>query len=185
MKITIGGLPGTGTSTIGKRLAKSLGYKFVSGGDLFRKAAEKHGMTMEEFDAYSNKNLEVRVDDEIDSIQKKMGKDEDDFVLESRLAWYLVPDAIKIKLDAEEDERIKRITEDTEANRIAYKKDSFEETRRKTIERAKVHQERIFDIYGIEDMMADENFDFVLDTTNLNFDQVFEKVLEYVQEQNK
>ena len=41
MIITISGLPGSGKSTIGKMLAKKLGYKFYSMGDLRGKIEKK------------------------------------------------------------------------------------------------------------------------------------------------
>jgi len=185
MRITIGGLPGTGKGTVGRKLAKALSYKFVSGGDLFRKAAKKNEMTMGEFDIYTKNNPEARVDEEIDLFQKEMGKNENNFILESRLAWYLVPNSIKIKFDADEDERMKRISTDDSKRRIAYKRESFEKTKQKTRKRARAHQERIFEIYGIEDMMANNNFDFVIDTTNLTPDEVFDEIWEYIQKQTK
>ena len=47
MQITIGGMPGSGKSTIGKMLAKSLGYKYYSIGEIRRELAQKRGLTME------------------------------------------------------------------------------------------------------------------------------------------
>ena len=49
MKITISGLPGSGTTTVAKLLAERLGYKLISAGDVFRKLAMERGMTLEEF----------------------------------------------------------------------------------------------------------------------------------------
>jgi len=180
MQITIGGLPGTGKGTVGRKLAKILGYKFVSGGDMFRKVAAENKMTMEEFDAYTKTHPKARVDEQIDNFQKKLGQEEDNFILESRLAWYFVPDAIKIRLDADENERIRRITKDKDSDRIAYHQDDFEHTKKKTKERQKAHQERITEIYGIKDMMADKNYDFIVDTTNLTPDEVVSKILKFI-----
>lgn len=180
MKITIGGLPGTGKGTIGRKLAKTLEYKFVSGGDLFRKAAKDNNMTMEEFDIYMKDNPKARVDEKLDALQKQMGENEDNFVLESRLAWHFVPDSIKIKLDAKEYERVSRISRVDSSDRIAYQKDSFEVTREKTLKREQVHQAKIFEIYGIEDMMDDKHFDFVIDTTKLTPDEVLDRILDYI-----
>ena len=73
MKITIGGPAGTGKGTVGRMLAEQYEYEFVSGGDLFRKAAEEHGMTMEKFDEYLTANPEIHIDKEIDGIQTSMG----------------------------------------------------------------------------------------------------------------
>lgn len=47
-KITIFGLAGAGTSTVGKMLAEKLGYKFLSSGDIFRKKARDSGITLPE-----------------------------------------------------------------------------------------------------------------------------------------
>lgn len=181
MQITIGGVAGTGKGTVGRMLAERLGYKFVSGGDLFRKAAEDHGMTMEEFDAYSKEHKDARhVDKEIDQIQIDMGTDDDNFILESRLAWYFIPQSIKIKLDADLDERIRRIAGDTSTDRIAYQQEDFETTKKKTLKRFKDHQEKITELYGIEDMVADEHFDLVVDTTHLTPEEVVEEILTYI-----
>lgn len=182
MKITIGGPAGTGKGTVGRMLAEHYGYEFVSGGDLFRKVAEERGITMEEFDAYMKTHPEAQVDKEIDGIQTSMGEDQDNFVLESHIGWYFVPSAIKVKLDCELDERIRRIAGDGNKDRIAYTKDSFEDTKTKTLKRAKDHQARIVEIYGIKDMYADENFDFIIDTTNIDAKEVTQKIINYIKE---
>jgi CMP/dCMP kinase len=41
--ITISGLPGAGSTTLGKHLAQHLGFKYHSGGDFMRQYAIKHG----------------------------------------------------------------------------------------------------------------------------------------------
>jgi cytidylate kinase len=41
MKITIFGLAGSGTSTIGKLLCEKLGYKFMSSGNIMRSWAKE------------------------------------------------------------------------------------------------------------------------------------------------
>ncbi len=180
MKITIGGVAGTGKGTVGRLLAEHYGYEFISGGDLFRKAAIARGMTMEEFDAWSNENGDTHVDEEIDSIQIDLGKNGESFILESRLAWHFVPNSIKIRLDCDLDERIKRITNDDSGNRMAYTKESFEETKEKTLKRFSDHQAKITELYGIVDMVADENFDFVVNTTPITAKEVTQKVIDYI-----
>jgi cytidylate kinase len=180
MKITIGGVAGTGKGTVGRMLAEHYGYEFISGGDLFRKAAIERKMTMEEFDAWSSENSDTHVDKEIDAIQIKLGQGDEDFVLESRLAWHFVPGSIKVRLDCNLDERIRRITNDNTGNRIAYTKESFEETKQKTLKRFSDHQAKITELYGIVDMVADENFDFVVDTTHITAKEVADKIIDYI-----
>lgn len=168
MKITLGGPPGAGKGTVGRLLAAHYGYEFISGGDLFRKAAAARGMSMEDFDAYMKEHPEARVDHEIDGLQVEIGKTQDNFVLESRLAWYFVPQSIKIKIDGELDERIRRIANVASTDRIAYTQDSFEETKRKTLKRFNDHQAKIMEIYGIPDLLANEHFDIIIDSTGVS-----------------
>ena len=182
MKITIGGPAGTGKGTVGRMLGEHYGYEFVSGGDLFRKAAEKNGMTMEEFDILMKSDPNARVDEQIDKIQADMSKSSGGFVLESRLGWHFAPNSIKVKVDCELDERIRRITNDDTGHRIAYSQESLAETKVKTLQRAEDHQARITEIYGIKDMIADEHFDFVVDSTSLTAQEVTQKIIDYITE---
>lgn len=183
MKITIGGPPGSGKGTVGKKLAKILGYKYACGGDMFRKAAEKHEMTMGDFDVFMKENPGARIDNEIDGYQKKYGEENDNFIFESRLAWYFIPDSIKIKIDADEDERIKRIANDDTIDRIAYKKESFEKTKEKTRVRFKAHQEKINEIYGIEDMMAEEHYDYIIENKRDKLDETIKEILKILKKE--
>lgn len=177
MKITLGGPPGAGKGTVGRMLAEHYGLRFVSGGDLFRKAAAEHGMSMDEFDVYTKEHPEARVDAQIDGFQCDMGEREDGFLLESRLAWYLVPQSIKIKIDGDLDERIRRIAGVKSEDRIAYTQDDFEETKRKTIARFEAHKAKIREIYGIDDLIADEHFDVVIDSTGIPADEVARRAI--------
>ncbi len=47
--ITVGGLAGTGTSTLSRRLAERLGLPYVYTGGLFREEAARRGLTLDEF----------------------------------------------------------------------------------------------------------------------------------------
>lgn len=167
MQITIGGPPGSGKGTVGRMLAEHYGLTFVSGGDLFRKAAAERNMSMEEFDIYTREHPEARVDAEIDGLQKRMGLEQDNFVLESRLAWFLVPESFKIKIHCEADECARRIAQVSSDERIAYTQDDLETTKEKTRLRFEAHKAKIREIYGIEDLIADEHFDVVVDSTGI------------------
>ena len=50
--ITISGPPGSGTTTISKLLSKRLKLPHVYAGEIFRKEAEKKGMTLSDFSKY-------------------------------------------------------------------------------------------------------------------------------------
>jgi len=110
MKITIFWLAGSGTSTIGKMLCKELEYSFMSTGNIFRSFAQEAGMDLYTFEntiAQDDENF----DKKLDSYAAEYGKNNDNFVFESRLAWHFIPDSFKIYLDCNQDERYRRIHE--------------------------------------------------------------------------
>lgn len=183
MKITIGGLSGTGTSTISKKLAKELGYTRYSGGDMQRMNAAELGMTIEQYDEYLKSHPEL--DNAIEERQRVLGQEEDNFVLESRIGWSVIPDAFKIKLDCDLDERISRITHDASPDRIAHTRSDFEETKRKTLAREATYQQRFNELYNINHWNADEHFDLIIDTTHIAPDEIISKILEKLSNVNK
>lgn len=182
MKITIGGVSGTGTSTISKMLGARLGYKRYSGGDMQRMNAADMDMTIEEYDQYLKSHPEL--DNAIEERQRKLGLEEDDFILESRIGWSVIPDAVKIKLDCELDERIRRITDDSSLERIAHEKTNFEKTKEKTLAREATYQTRFNELYNIDDWNADEHFDLIIDTTTTPPEEVVSQILEHIQSVN-
>ncbi len=89
MIITISGLPGSGKSTVGKILAKKLGYEFMSLGDLRGKIAIDRGITIDELNHLGEK--EGWTDKEVDDYQREYGKTHDNLVVEGRLSFYFIP----------------------------------------------------------------------------------------------
>ena len=179
MKITLFGLAGTGTSTIGRMLSKKLDHEFTSSGNMFRQFATDNGMTMEEADVYMKTKPETHY--KIDDYIKKYGKEKESFIIDSRMAWYFIPDSIKIKLACDDDVRFKRISDSSVSGRIAYKKEDFEKTKEKTLKRQRDHQEVITELYGVKNMNDDRHFDIVIDTTCIAPQKVISRVLEYIE----
>ncbi len=107
MRITISGPPGSGTTTVARILAKKLGFKLISAGEIFRKLAMKRGMTLEEFSKYAENNPDI--DFYIDKLQKEMAEREDNVVVEGRLSGWMVKDAFKVWIYASPEVRYRRI----------------------------------------------------------------------------
>ena len=165
--ITIFGLAGTGTSSCGKLLAKKLNYKFISTGDLFRLQAKELGLTLHEYEKNINNNPEK--DKEFDKKIKRIGLEEDNLVIDSRLAWHFIPHSKKIKFHCSDDIRLKRI-----CNRD---KVSLEEAKHKTFFREKSHMLRYRKTYGLKDYADDKNFDFIIETNHLTQKEIVEQIL--------
>jgi len=99
MIVTIAGKPGSGKSTVAKLLAKKLKFKVFSAGDLRGQIAIKHGMTIDQLNEVGKK--ERWTDEECDKLLAKMGKEQDNIIFDSRLAWHFVPNSLKIFLDVD------------------------------------------------------------------------------------
>ena len=176
MIITIAGDLGSGKSTVSKMLAKDLGYKHYSSGDFMRSLAKEKGIAFHELTEIA-KTDEGKIDKEIDERQKKLGEEEDNFVIDGRLAWHFIPHSLKIYIGVDEAEGAKRIYE--------AKRESEPETTsiQKTIELNKERLEsesiRYRKYYGIDrDDMS--NYDLLIDSTDLSAEQVKEKIKEFL-----
>lgn len=121
MLITISGEPGSGKTTVARLLARQLGLRHVYAGDLYRREADRRGLTLEEF------NLQCEGDHSIDRALDAAMVDEarrGDVVLEGRLAGFFAVqaglDALKVWLTASEDVRARRVAqrENGEAQRV-------------------------------------------------------------------
>ena len=150
VKITIYGLPGTGKGEVSKLLAKKLNYEHLSAGDMMRKNATDLGITLAELK--EKRMTDPIFDHKLDEFSAEFGRSHDDFIFESRLPWYFIPDSFKIKLTGDLEVRMKRV-----ASRDGI---SLEEANDIESRREKTDGELYKDLYGIEDTNADEHFDF-------------------------
>lgn len=169
MKITIGGMPGSGKSVVGKFLAEQLGYEFHSIGSIRRGLAEKRGLTINEYNA-----LDENTDKEVDDFQRDLGKNKDNFVVEGRLSYHFIPDSFKVYFDCDLRVAAGRIFK---VSRVTEGKDnSSEETYGGLNERIRSDRKRYKRYYGL-DCYDTSQFDYVIDTTSLSLDEVKKKVL--------
>ena len=166
MIITIGGLPGTGTTTIAKMIAEKYNLRHVCAGFIFREMAKEMGMDLAEFSKYAEENEEV--DKEIDRRQVEMAK-EGNIVLEGRLAaWMLIKNNIKIDLAI-----WLKAPPMVRAERISIREnEDVEEAMRKMLEREQSEKKRYKEIYNI-DIDDLSIYDLVIDTSKWGIDGVF------------
>ncbi|MHC1604852.1 MAG: (d)CMP kinase [Candidatus Methanofastidiosia archaeon] len=161
MKITIGGPPGSGTTTISKMVMGKFCLEHIYAGKIFRDMAAKRGLTLEEFSAAAEKD--DNFDRSVDRLQKEMAKD--GTITEGRLAAFMVekPD-LKIWLDAPLDVRVARI-----AKRESL---SPQKVKSMTVKRQQSETERYKKYYGI-DIYDLSFYDLVINTDKWDADDVF------------
>lgn len=182
MIISFNGDEGSGKSTIAKRVAESLGYPRYYMGQIFRDMAKKRDLTLVEYLKLGE--IDPQVDKEVDDYLLKLASKEDHFVIESRTAWHLIPNSLKIYLKVDEGEGAKRIFKqlqgETDNARNEDKKvDSLENVLKSIRSRRKTDDLRYQKYYGI-DIRKSQNYDLFLDTTKLTRDEVFNHVITFV-----
>ncbi len=171
--ITITGTPSSGKSTLAKLLAKRLGYKHYSMGDLQRKLAAERGVSINEL-VRTNIDDKHGTDAYVDDYQTALGKKEDDFVLDGRISFHFLPRSIKLFVDADEKVRAERLLNRDAVVENAKSLAHAEEMNR---ERAGHDRTNFTRRYGV-DPYARQNYDLVLDSTRDSPEELARQVLE-------
>jgi len=174
--ITISGFPGSGKTTVGKMLAERLGYRFYSMGDLRGKMAMERGLTIDELNRLGES--EAWTDEDADEYQRKLGKREDDFVMEGRLSFHFIPHSVKVFLAVDPGIGAERVFRNQRPDE--ERQESVEGVRKMLEERTESDRKRYRKYYGI-DCFDRKHYDIVVDTTRLTKEQVVEKILSFIE----
>lgn len=167
--ITIGGLPGTGTTTACKGLRDQTGLHYVYAGQMFRDMARQHGMTLEQFGRYCEEHPEV--DRRLDDVQIELLRGPP-ILLEGRMSGVL---AARAKLPAYKvwftcDPWVR-------AERIVKREGGEVEDRMAEMRRREESEKKRYLSYYQYDTSDLSPYDLVLDTTKLPPDEVVHEVL--------
>jgi len=166
-KISITGDIGSGKSAVGRLLQDELGLPGYSTGGLQRKIAERYGMTTLELNRYSETHPEI--DDEIDSASIELGKKDESFLIDSRIAWHFIPHSFKVYLAVATAIAVERILGDRGRTSESY--DDATVAHEKIVRRRRSEVERFRTTYGI-DLSDLGNYDLVVDTSDSPPDEV-------------
>lgn len=168
--ITIGGLAGTGTSTLSRLVAARLDLPYVYTGAIFREQAAQRGLTVEEFNLLCQQD--PAVDRSLDDEQLRLLR-LGELLLEGRMAGWIAAtngdvDALGVWVVCDEEERIRRIV----ARDGGDATEALERTRqRETSELARYRR-----YYGA-DIVDRSHYDLVLDSTASSPEQLAARVV--------
>jgi len=174
-KITITGDLGSGKSAVSKILCEKTGFEYVSTGRIQRQLAQELGLDTLEMNRRAD--TDPTIDQRIDGIFVDLGKDAKGYVVDSRMAWFFLPDSFKVYLQTDVAVAAERILNDP--NRKSEEYETKEEAIRKILARKQSENARFLVKYGA-DCGNLHNFDLVLDTTNRSPEQVAELILKSV-----
>ncbi len=166
MRLAIGGLAGSGTSTLASLLSERLEVPVVSSGELFRQMAEQEQLSLSEFGAMCEKDPEV--DRKVDERMRRLSEGMEGGIFEARLAAHFAVADLKVWLKAPTDVRAKRV-----AQREGL---DMSDALTLTLAREASEQRRYEQYYGIDinDLAA---YDVVLDSHTFDPHQLVEAVV--------
>ena len=157
--ITITGDLGSGKSTVSKLLQERLNYDYIYTGKIQREIANKYNMTTLELNHYAETHPEI--DEEIDVTFKSLNGSTG-LIVDSRLAWFFLPESFKIFLKTDLIVSVNRISGDHKRENEKYS--SKEEAVNNIIARKDSENKRYMGLYGVN--CSDlSNYDLVIDTS--------------------
>ena len=171
--LCISGMAGTGKSTLSKKIAQNYNLKCYSGGDALKELAKEAGYTISDqgwwespvgLSFLKNRVNDPKFDREVDNKLLSYAQ-QGNVLLDSWTMPWLLKDGFKIWLMASMDKRAARVAErDQISIPEAYKVLEEKEAQTKAIYKK---------LYGFNLGEDYSPFNFVLDTDNLNADEVF------------
>lgn len=170
--ITVGGLHGTGKSSVADAIAKRFNLRRMSAGVIFRQMAKERNLTLEEFSrvAAGNEDIDRLIDDKLREEAEKGNA-----VIDGQLAaWMAGENAdLNILLTASVETRIRRISE-RDGTEFAY-------ARRETITREGSEKARYLEYYGV-DVSDHSIYDLIINTDKYELEEVISIVFTAIEE---
>ncbi|MEH0938312.1 AAA family ATPase [Micromonospora psammae] len=171
--IVFNGDLGSGKSTVSVEIAKRLGLRRVSVGDLYRQMAQERQMTALQLNLHAE--LDQAVDGYVDQLQRDIAASGESLVMDSRLAWHFFTDALKVHMITEPGEAARRVLLRPSGPAESYT--SLEEAEAKLRERSESERNRFILRYGVDKARL-RNYDLVCDTTRASASEVIEHIVD-------
>lgn len=176
--ISLGGLPGSGKSTVKKLIAEQLRMDSFSTGDFMRRMALARGISFDDFNALIA--TDKSIDEEIDAELIRIEQTGDNMVIDSHLAFHFVPSSFRVFLTIPllmSAERIYKDSEKEVRKSVGDTMSSVEEAATRIQARIDNHNDRYMRFYGVSPYDPTQ-YDLVVDTETLKPEEVARTVLD-------
>jgi predicted cytidylate kinase len=189
--ITIAGLPGAGSSTLGINLAQELKWEYFSGGDFMRAYAIEQGL----FDGQNKMHHPATVysddfDREVDFKMRERLKKDGHLVIDSWLSGFLaqkIPGVLKILMVCSNDSvRVDRIVNRDQVSVDAAKTHIFEREQQNLTKWTRMYQQEWKEWVGNAkiDFYSPKLYDLVIDTYSHDREATLNIVLKKLRREN-
>ncbi|NMB57466.1 AAA family ATPase [Candidatus Beckwithbacteria bacterium] len=190
--VTISGLPGAGSSTLGKALAEKLGWNYYCGGDFMRQEALARGLFQEKGGLHHDATAyDEEFDRQVDYRLRKTAQESEHNVLESWLSGFMtqgVTNVLKVLVVCSDDAvRIDRIVNRDEINVAEAKKHIFEREAKNLTKWSKMYAKEWQEWVVAKKKCSPDKpiyfwypqfYDLVLDTFSLTKEETLQNVLD-------
>lgn len=175
MFISINGDLGSGKSTVCELLKNKYGFEIFSTGTIQRRLAKSNGISTLELNKISEKDNSL--DNSIDKGVMEYANNHkgESIVFDSRMAWHFLPVSFKVRLTVDTLIAAERVYNNRYSPEESYS--SIEDARRSLLKRQKSETQRFKIFYGV-DIKDLNNYDLIVDTSNLTPEGVFNRVYE-------
>ena len=143
-------------------------------GGILRDMATEKNLSIDQF--YAHLKEDPATEQAVDQRQAALMRKKDNLIVQGRVAWYFAKSSPFKVFNI-----LLTVNPIVGAMRSGEKKEnvdrSTDEVTVATAEREKMERERYKMLYGIENHLDPAHYDFVLDTTSLNEQQTFDRVM--------
>ncbi len=172
--ICISGNIAVGKTEVASLIAQKLEYGIYKASESFRKMARENNMDLVTFNDYVKANPEI--DRNIEAKTKEVIDSNTHMIIDARLGFYLGPKAFRVYMTADENVAAERLFN---ASKKRGKEEDYIDVKqaREAIKiREASEQERYLKLYNV-DIHDMDNYDYVIDTTNLEPEEVASKII--------
>lgn len=171
--IAISGDLGSGKSTVARQLADLTALAHFSGGDRHRSIADRHKLSTWELNKLAELDPSL-VDEEVDAELKSIATQKTPTIIDSRMGWWFVRDAMSVHLTVSPEHGARRVYD--RESQVVEKYQSEDDARIKLRERAMSERARFLQLYDVDPLRL-KNYDLVIDTTFIAPERVVELIL--------
>jgi predicted cytidylate kinase len=170
--VTISGELGSGKSSVARQLAQLYSMRFVSTGDIQRSMAKSLNLSTLETNWLAERD--DMIDSQVDQVTKDLGATSDEaIVFDSRMAWRMVPAALKVHLIV--DPAVAAVRLHSTRTSATEQYESATHARDLAEERYQSERRRFLSTYGV-DVFRLRNYDLVVDTSTAPVEVVTDTV---------